>query len=108
VDVVVEHVGGDTFVKSVLATRWGGRVVTCGATSGFTPQIDLRQIFFRQVEVLGSTMGPKGDLFAILELVSGGKLRPVVDRVMPLWSAADAHRALEERKVFGKVVLEVD
>jgi NADPH:quinone reductase-like Zn-dependent oxidoreductase len=108
VDVVVEHVGGDTFVKSVLATRWGGRVVTCGATSGFTPQIDLRQIFFRQVEVLGSTMGPKGDLFAILELVAAGKLRPVVDRVMPLWSAADAHRALEDRKVFGKIVLDVD
>jgi NADPH:quinone reductase-like Zn-dependent oxidoreductase len=108
VDVVIEHVGGDTFVKSVLATRWGGRVVTCGATSGFTPQIDLRQIFFRQVEVLGSTMGPKGDLFPILALVAEKKLRPVVDRVMPLWSAADAHRVLEERKAFGKVVLEVD
>jgi len=108
VDVVIEHVGGETFVKSVLATRWGGRVVTCGATSGFTPQIDLRQIFFRQVEVLGSTMGPKGDLFPILALVGEKKLRPVVDRVMPLWNAPDAHRALEDRKAFGKVVLEVD
>jgi NADPH:quinone reductase-like Zn-dependent oxidoreductase len=108
VDVVVEHVGGETFVKSVLSTRWGGRVVTCGATSGFTPQVDLRQIFFRQVEVLGSTMGPKGDLFGILPFVEAGKLKPVVDRVLPLWSAAEAHRALEERAVFGKVVLEVD
>ncbi len=108
VDIVIEHVGGDTFVKSVLATRWGGRVVTCGATSGFTPQIDLRQIFFRQVEVLGSTMGPKGDLFPILELVEAKKLKPVVDRVMPLWSAPEAHQALEDRKAFGKIVLEVD
>jgi NADPH:quinone reductase-like Zn-dependent oxidoreductase len=108
VDAVIEHVGGDVFVKSILATRWGGRVVTCGATAGFTPTLDLRQIFFRQVEVLGSTMGPKGDLFGVLRLVAEGRLRPVVDRVMPLWSAADAHRALEAREVFGKVVLEVD
>ena len=108
VDCVVEHVGGDVFVKSILATAWGGRVVTCGATAGFTPQIDLRQIFFRQVEVLGSTMGSKGDLFDVLALVKAGKLRAVVDRVMPLWDAADAHRVLEERRAFGKVVLAVD
>jgi NADPH:quinone reductase-like Zn-dependent oxidoreductase len=108
VDAVIEHVGGDVFVKSVLATRWGGRVVTCGATAGFTPTIDLRQIFFRQVEVLGSTMGSKGRLFGIISLVDEGRLRPVVDRVMPLWSAAEAHRVLEARQAFGKVVLEVD
>jgi NADPH:quinone reductase-like Zn-dependent oxidoreductase len=108
VDVVIEHVGGEVFVKSVLATAWGGRVVTCGATAGFTPTIDLRHIFFRQVEVLGSTMGPKGDLFGILRLVEEGKLKPVVDRVLPLWSAVEAHQLLEDRKVFGKVVLEVD
>ncbi|HEY8087182.1 MAG TPA: zinc-binding dehydrogenase, partial [Polyangiaceae bacterium] len=89
VDCVIEHVGGDVFVKSVLATAWGGRVVTCGATAGFTPTIDLRQVFFRQVEILGSTMGPKGDLFGILRHVEAGKLRPVVDRVLPLWDAAE-------------------
>ena len=108
VDLVIEHVGGDVFVKSIFATRWGGRVVTCGATAGFTPTLDLRHIFFRQVEILGSTMGSKGDLFQILTLVEEGKLEPVVDRVLPLWSAAEAHRVLEERKAFGKVVLEVD
>ena len=108
VDVVIEHVGGDVFVKSILAAAWGGRVVTCGATAGFAPTIDLRHIFFRQVEVLGSTMGPKGDLFEILRLVEAGKLAPVVDRVLPLWSAVLAHQLLEDRKVFGKVVLEVD
>jgi NADPH:quinone reductase-like Zn-dependent oxidoreductase len=108
VDVVIEHVGGEVFVKSVLATRWGGRVVTCGATAGFSPTLDLRQIFFRQVEVLGSTMGPKGDLFRVLAFVNEGKLRPVVDRVLPLWEAAEAHRVLEAREAFGKVVLAVD
>ena len=107
-DVIIEHVGGEVFAKSILAAAWGGRIVTCGATTGFSPTIDLRHIFFRQVEVLGSTMGPKGDLFGILRLVETGKLKPVVDRVLPLWSAVEAHKLLEERKVFGKIVLEVD
>lgn len=108
VDVVIEHVGGDVFTKSILAAAWGGRVVTCGATTGFSPTVDLRHVFFRQVEVLGSTMGSKGDLFTILRFVAEGKLRPVVDRVMPIWEAAEAHRLLEARKAFGKVVLSVD
>jgi len=107
-DVIIEHVGGEVFAKSILAAAWGGRIVTCGATTGFTPEIDLRHVFFRQVEVLGSTMGPKGDLFGILRHVEAGKLKPVVDRVLPLWSAVEAHRLLEERKVFGKIVMEVD
>jgi NADPH:quinone reductase-like Zn-dependent oxidoreductase len=107
-DVIIEHVGGEVFAKSILAAAWGGRIVTCGATTGFTPEIDLRHVFFRQVEILGSTMGPKGDLHRILRHVENGKLHAVIDRVMPLWSAADAHRLLEDRKVFGKIVLEVD
>jgi NADPH:quinone reductase-like Zn-dependent oxidoreductase len=107
-DVVIEHVGGEVMAKSVLATASGGRVVTCGATAGFAPAIDLRHVFFRQVEILGSTMGPKGALFAILEHVKAGRLRPVVDRVLPLWEAREAHRVLEAREAFGKVVLAVD
>ena len=105
VDAVIEHVGGDTFVASVRAVRNGGRVVTCGATSGFTPQIDLRHVFFRQIEVLGSTMGSKADLLAVLGHIAAGRLRPVIHAVMPLAAAADAHRALEERAAFGKIVL---
>ncbi len=107
-DVVIEHVGGDVMAKSVLATTSGGRIVTCGATTGYTPKIDLRHVFFRQIEILGSTMGPKGSLFGILEHVKAGRLRPVVDRVLPLWEAPEAHRALESRGAFGKIVLEVD
>jgi NADPH:quinone reductase-like Zn-dependent oxidoreductase len=107
-DVVIEHVGGDVMTASVRATATGGRIVTCGATAGHSPEIDLRHVFFRQIEILGSTMGPKGALFTILEHVRSGKLRPVVDRVLPLWDAAEAHRVLESREAFGKVVLEVD
>ncbi|HLU65052.1 MAG TPA: zinc-binding dehydrogenase, partial [Kofleriaceae bacterium] len=106
VDVVFEHVGGDTFARSIKATRSGGRIVTCGATSGFSPQIDLRHVFFRQISILGSTMGSKGTLLEVLEHVAAGRLRPVIDRVMPLSQAAEAHRALEAREVFGKIVLE--
>jgi NADPH:quinone reductase-like Zn-dependent oxidoreductase len=106
VDAVIEHVGGEVFAQSVRAVRVGGRVVTCGATAGFTPAIDLRHIFFRQVEVLGSTMGSKADLLAVLAHIAAGKLQPVVDRVLPLARAADGHRALEAREAFGKIVLE--
>jgi NADPH:quinone reductase-like Zn-dependent oxidoreductase len=105
VDAVIEHVGGEVFVKSIRAVRNGGRIVTCGATAGFHPAIDLRHIFFRQVEVLGSTMGSKADLLAVLGHVSAGRLSPVVHEVMPLARAADAHRVLEARAAFGRVVL---
>jgi NADPH:quinone reductase-like Zn-dependent oxidoreductase len=107
-DVVIEHVGGEVMAKSVLATSSGGRIVTCGATAGYEPKIDLRHVFFRQIEILGSTMGSRGTLFAILEHVKAGRLKPVVDRVLPLWDAREAHRILEAREAFGKVVLEVD
>ncbi len=108
VDAVFDHVGGDVLAASIRAVRVGGRVVTCGATAGFHPAIDLRHVFFRQVELLGSTMGRKADLLAILEHVAAGRLRPVVHAVLPLAAAAEGHRLLEDRAVFGKVVLAVD
>jgi len=106
VDAVIEHVGGEVFAASLKAVRAGGRIVTCGATAGFHPQIDLRHIFFRQVEVLGSTMGSKADLLAVLGHIAAGRLEPIVHEVLPLARAADAHRILEQRAAFGKVVLE--
>lgn len=107
VDAVIEHVGGEVFERSIRAVRNGGRIVTCGATAGFTPAIDLRHVFFRQIEILGSTMGSKADLLAVLGHVAAGRLRPVVHTVLPLAAAADGHRLLEERAAFGKVVLAV-
>ena len=106
VDAVIEHVGGDVFAASIKAVRNGGRIVTCGATAGFQPAIDLRHIFFRQIEVLGSTMGSKADLLAVLGHIAAGRLQPVVDRVLPLAAAAEGHRALERREAFGRIVLE--
>jgi NADPH:quinone reductase-like Zn-dependent oxidoreductase len=107
-DVIFDHVGGDLFDRAIAATAWGGRIVICGATAGFSARFDLRQIFFRQIEVLGSTMGSKGDLAEALPLILDGRLRATVDRVVPLWEAREAHQALEARRVFGKVVLAVD
>ena len=106
VDAVIEHVGGEVFASSIKAVRNGGRIVTCGATAGFHPAIDLRHIFFRQIEILGSTMASKADLLAVLGHVAAGRLEPVVYKTLPLASAADGHRILEERAAFGKVVLE--
>ena len=106
VDAVIEHVGGEVFTSSIKAVRNGGRIVTCGATAGFEPAIDLRHIFFRQIEILGSTMASKGDLLAVLEHIAAGRLQPVVHQVLPLERAAEAHRILEDRAAFGKIVLE--
>jgi len=107
VDVVIEHLGGETFAKSLLAMANGAKLVTCGATSGPTPTVDLRHVFFRQLEILGSTMGSKGTMFPILREVERGALRPVVDRVLPFTAegAREAHRVLEGRGAFGKIVL---
>ncbi len=105
VDVVFEHVGTDTFEKSVACLPYGGRLVTCGATTGYEAKLDLRVLFYKQISLLGSTMGSKGDVFRILELVQQGRLRPVLDRVLPLQKAAEAQRQLESRAHFGNVVL---
>lgn len=107
VDVVVEHTGAATWEGSLRCLCRGGRLVTCGATSGWEGKTDLRLVFFRQLSVLGSTMGSKARMFEVLEHVAAGRLSPVVDRALPLERAREAHRLLEDRAQFGKVVLEV-
>ncbi|HVZ71274.1 MAG TPA: zinc-binding dehydrogenase [Polyangia bacterium] len=105
VDVVVEHVGASTFPKSVVACAKGGRIVTCGATDGFEPVLNLRHVFWRQLSILGSTLASKARLFEVMALVGQGRLRPVVDRVLPLADVATGHRLIEARAAFGKIVL---
>lgn len=105
VEVVFEHVGKKTWEKSILAAAIGGRITTVGATTGFDPLTDLRHVFFRQISILGSTMGTAGDLLEVLKLVGEGKLRPVVDRVLPLAEARKGQELLSERAQFGKLVL---
>ncbi len=105
VDVVIDHVGEATFSGSLRCLARGGAVVTCGATSGPRLEADLRLIFFKSLSILGSTMGGMGEMCRVWRLACRGQLRPVVDRVLPLSQAAAGHRALEDRSVFGKIVL---
>lgn len=107
-DVVVDYVGQDTWVKSLQSLARGGRLVTCGATTGYTPKTDLRHIFYRQLEVIGSTMGSKNDLLAALRLILDGRMRPVVGGVYNLEDTAKAHAAMEERRVLGKIVIRIN
>ncbi len=106
-EVVVDHVGVDTFNDSLKALAWGGRLVTCGATSGADVTIDLKQVFFKNISILGSTMGSKADLIKIVRLISEGKLKPVVDTVYPMAELPKIMERLEKRDVFGKLVLRI-
>jgi NADPH:quinone reductase-like Zn-dependent oxidoreductase len=107
VDVVFEHVGVATWADSVKSLARGGRLVTCGATTGYDAKLDLRFLFTRQLSILGSYMGTKEELRTVLKLVAQGRLNPVIDKVWPLGECAAAHAYLEEGKQFGKVVLTV-
>jgi NADPH:quinone reductase-like Zn-dependent oxidoreductase len=104
-DVVLDHVGADTLQESLKCLSWGGKLVTCGATSGAQVEIDLKAIFFKNISILGSTMGSKSDLIRIVDLVASGKLKPVVDSIFPLSELPKAYQKLESRKVFGRVIL---
>jgi len=108
VDVVFEHTGQETWEKSLLCLARRGRIVTCGATTGFKAITDLRYLYSKNIVIYGSYMASKGDLFKILEFFEKGRLRPVVDQVYPLKEAGEAHRKMEERKQFGKLVLRVE
>ena len=105
VDVVVEHVGTATWERSLKCLVRAGRLVTCGATTGHDAQLDLRFLFGRQLSLLGSYMGRKGELLRAAQFFFSGELRSVVDQTYPLAEAAEAQRRLEARQQFGKIVL---
>lgn len=105
VDIVFEHVGAATWDKSLRCLAWGGRLVTCGATTGAEVSLDLRHLFFKGWSLLGSSMGSRGELAEVLEHMARGTLRPVVDRVLPYSQVREAHELLEQRELIGKVVL---
>lgn len=107
VEVVVDHVGGEVFEKSLQAVAWGGRVVLCGATSEAVARVNLRAVFFKSLSILGSTMGRQADLRRMVPLFESGALRAVVDRSLPLTDAPEAQAILERREQFGKIVLTV-
>jgi NADPH:quinone reductase-like Zn-dependent oxidoreductase len=107
VDVVIEHVGEATWAKSVRALARGGRLVTCGATTGASGALNLSALFSKQLSILGSYMGTKGELLRAAPFFFAGQLTPVIDATFPLHEAAHAHRRMEESGQFGKIVLEV-
>jgi len=105
VDVVFEHTGAATWPGSLVSLKKGGRLVTCGATSGFEARTDLRQVFYRHLTILGSMMGSKAELLAAMKFIESGQIRAVVDRTLPLAEARTAHELMEDRAQFGKLVL---
>jgi NADPH:quinone reductase-like Zn-dependent oxidoreductase len=106
-DVIIDGTGGPTFDRALDAARPGGRVVTYGSTTGPVPELAVRRIFWKQLTVLGTTMGSPDDFRAMLALFGEGKLRPVVDRVYPLAEAAQALRRMDQAAQFGKIVLRI-
>lgn len=105
VDIVVEHVGEATWDKSVRALTQGGRMVTCGATTGKEGKTDIRYVFSKQLSILGSYMGSKAELQEVLTFFEGRRLVPIVYKTLPLKEAAEAQRIMEESGHFGKIVL---
>ncbi|MDT7541126.1 MAG: hypothetical protein QOE33_1030 [Acidobacteriota bacterium] len=104
-EVVFEHTGAETWAGSISSLARDGRLVTCGATSGYDARTDLRQVFYRHVSLLGSFMGSKAELLEALKFVERGLIRPVIDRTLPLSEARHAHELMQDRAQFGKLVL---
>jgi NADPH:quinone reductase-like Zn-dependent oxidoreductase len=105
--VVIEHVGEATWKRSLDAVRPNGRICVCGATTGPNPPANLHRIWWKQLTVYGSTMGSKDDFEAVYDLVTSGRLSPIVDSVFPLEDAAAAHTRLETGDQLGKIVLRI-
>jgi NADPH:quinone reductase-like Zn-dependent oxidoreductase len=111
VDIVFEHTGGDIFEKSILVLAKGGKLVTCGSTDNYLAKVDIRYVFAKHLTLLGSFMGTKREMIEVLKFFRRGEgniqLKPVIDSVFPLEKALDAHRRMEDRKNFGKIVLSI-
>lgn len=104
-DVVVDYTGKETWSQSLRAVRRGGRLVCCGATTGYDAITDLRYLWVREIDVRGSDGWSREDLLALVQMVEEGKLRPVIDTVLPLSRVRDGIAELEERRAFGKVIV---
>ena len=106
VDVVVNYTGGETWVRSLKTLRHGGRLLTCGATIGFDPPTDIRYIWRKEMDIRGSDGWRRSDLMSLINAVGSGVIKPIIDKVLPLEETAEGHRLLEEREVFGKVIIQ--
>lgn len=106
-DLVVETIGAATWEASMRLVRPGGRIAICGSHAGNDATLNLRQLFWNQVTILGTTMGTASEFAALLGLLETGQVRPAVDRVFPLAEAGAAHRRMDEAEQLGKIVLEI-
>ncbi|WP_062109989.1 zinc-binding dehydrogenase [Bacillus niameyensis] len=104
-DVIVDYTGKETWPKSIKACKKGGRILTCGATTGFEAVTDLRYVWVREMAILGSNGWEREDLETLLKLVDEKKIIPIIDRVMPIEEIQEAHRLIEEREIFGKIIM---
>src|SRR5262245_19594603 len=105
VDVVVNFTGGDTWVPSLRCLKRGGKLLVCGATAGHDPKEDLRYVWTFEIKIIGSNSYYDDDLAALLKLIGEGKIKPVIDKVLPLEQAREGLRLIQDREVFGKVVV---
>ena len=106
VDVVVNFTGGDTWVPSLKALKRGGKLLTCGATAGYDPKTDIRYIWTFELKLLGSNSWTVEDLTALMDMIQDGRMSPPIDRIYKLDEAQEALRVIEDREVFGKVIVE--
>ncbi|MDA2925566.1 zinc-binding dehydrogenase [Acidobacteria bacterium AH-259-L09] len=107
VDIVMDSVGASTWMQTLRLVRKGGKIVTCGATTGPNPKTEIRLIFWKQIDILGSTMSNRREYRQLVKLLDEGKLRPVIDRKFPLLEGKEALEYLQSAEQFGKVVLVV-
>ncbi len=108
VDVIIDHVGKDTFDGNMKCLAKGGRLVTCGNTSGPMVEMNMAMVFFKGLSILGSTMGSRSEFLKAMDLVERGLAKPVIDKVFPFEELPKAHEYLESRKVFGKVLISME
>jgi NADPH:quinone reductase-like Zn-dependent oxidoreductase len=104
VDVVYEHIGKTVFPQEVGLLKMGGTLVSTGATTGYDSSIDLRYLFFRGINLLGATQGTKAGLQEVIGWVSRGKIRPVIDTVLPFSRMVEGHVKMADSQLFGKIV----
>ena len=105
VDVVINFTGGDTWVPSLRCLKRGGKLLVCGATAGYDPKEDLRYVWSFEIKIIGSNSFYDDNLSALMDLISEGKIKPVIDKVLPLEQAREGLRLIESREVIGKVIV---
>jgi alcohol dehydrogenase len=105
VDVVINFTGGDTWVPSLRCLKRGGKLLVCGATAGYDPKEDLRYVWSFELKIIGSNSFYDDDLKGLMELIQAGKVKPVIDKVLPLSEAREGLRLIADREVIGKVVI---